>query len=354
MKKYPRSYFVDLAPGITLAFVIAVVSYGLHWLMPLLSPLLFAIVIGILLRNFKLIHHSADPGIAFSAKTILRIGVVLLGFKLSLPDVYSLGWKPLVIIATTVTAVYCITLLVGKWMKVPHTVRVLTATGTAICGAAAVAGMSSVVKERKDGDEEVESAAATAVASVTLFGTLSLLVIPGVINLGLVGLTPLQQGIWTGASIHEVGQVVAAADFSGGGVITDIATVTKLGRVALLAPLVALVGYLEARYLLAHKYDDDPAKAATSRRQPILPLFVVGFLLAMIIRSIFDFASLEVVYQWIDTVATFILTAAMMAMGAGVVFRHIIKTGLRAMLLGLVASIVAGVVPLSLLLALGA
>lgn len=344
-----ESKVVELLPGVALAFGVAIISYGLHWLMPLISSLLFAIILGMLLRNTKLIPERANPGIAFSAKTVLRLGVVLLGFKLSLPEVYSLGWRPLVIIAVTVTAVYAITLLIGKWMKVPHTVRVLTATGTAICGAAAVAGMSSVVKRHKHNDEDIQSAAATAVASVTLFGTLSLLVLPGLLQTGLVHLTDLQQGIWTGASIHEVGQVVAAADFAGGGEITKTATVVKLGRVALLAPMVAIVGYLEARHLLAHKYDDEPNMSNRTTRQPILPYFVLGFLATMIIRSVLPFDYLNPVWSGIDTVATFILTAAMMAMGAGVVIKTIVKTGLRALALGLIAALVAGCLSLALI-----
>lgn len=347
----------------------AAIAYTVNHFVPLLSALLIAILFGVLVRNIGLVRPLFEDGIKFSAKTILRIGVVLLGFRLSIPQVIGLGVGPIVVIIGTVAGIYLTTLVLSKLMKVAHTTGVLTATGTAICGAAAVAGMSAVVKRLGDEDDDIGQAAATAVASVTLFGTAGMLIFPPIAT--WLGLSVTQTGVWLGASIHEVGQVVAAAGFISPHV-TDIATVTKLGRVVLLAPLVALMGWYEARNftrLLMHRVEAAEVKellagekvdhtAAKKVRTPIMPLFVVGFLLAVVITSFVNphpetaSVAIKTAFHWIDLVATLLLTVAMGAMGAGVNIRTIIKTGARAIGLGFFAFIIAALISLGLTLVL--
>ena len=356
-------------PGVAFACVIAAIAYGVNHLVPLVSALLCAIILGVIARNAKLIPGAAEPGLKFSAKTILRAGVVLLGLRLSIPQILTLGAGPIVVIIGTVTATFLVTLLLGRWFRVAHSSSLLTATGTSICGAAAVAGMSSVVRRTDDydpahPDDDIEDAAATAIASVTIFGTIAMLVVPPLTR--AMGMSPEAAGVWIGSSIHEVGQVVAAAGFISPKVV-DVATVTKLGRVVLLAPLVALVGFAEGRAstkryeasLSQHEVDQVLAEDAVDHdsaakvHPPIMPLFVAGFLACVIIRSIIGSpAGLMPTFKVIDTIATLLLTVAMGAMGAGGNLRTIIATGGRALLLGLVACLVAGGVSLLLTLQL--
>lgn len=348
--------------------VVAIISYLLSFATHnLISSMLIAIIFGVILRNTGLIHPRFEAGLKFSSKTVLRTGVVLLGLKLSIPQIAKLGWGPVIVIAVTVIVTFVSTLLIGRLLRVAHTTTLLTATGTSICGAAAVAGMSAVTHRRGPADEPVDSAAATAIASVTLFGTLGLIIFPPLAE--LLGLSTMQTGVWLGAAIHEVGQVVAAGGIAGHGLepsvaeeLLNVATVTKLGRVATLALLVAIMGGLEQRNAAkwvrgqamkaqVHQVlDGEPVDhEAAKPRGPILPLFVAGFMAMVIVRSGIEWTlgapapaePLGITLAWIDKVATFLLTIAMGAMGAGVNLRTIAKTGLRALTLGLIAALLA-------------
>lgn len=353
-----------LLPGIALAAVCAGAAFALAQLMPLLSALLIALIIGIIVRNIGAIPPSCEAGFAFVNRTVLRLGVVLLGLRLSIPAIIALGPGVIVTIVITVAATYLITLTVGHWMKISHPAVLLTATGTAICGAAAVAAMSAVVPgnpKAEDPREEVDEAAATAVASVTLFGTLALLALP---VLGAwMAMEPTALGAWIGAAVHEVGQVVAgagiAADTLSGDAaktLTDTAVVTKLGRVAMLAPLVAIVGAIEARRAFAAEErriaeaeaaavlsgDPVPHQLAKRVKPPIMPLFVAGFLAMVLVRS---FVPLPAgVISGAELTATILLTAAMVAMGSGVRVKRLVQTGGRAIALGAIAAMVSAIV----------
>lgn len=343
--------------GLLGAVLIASGAFGLSLLLPVLSPLLLAILLGVTLRNTGLIPPWADPGLGYASRTILRLGVVLLGLRLSIPQMIDLGPGPIVVIVGTVVGAYLVTLFAGSIVRAGHATTVLTATGTAICGAAAVAGVAAVVRPGKR--EDVEDAAATAIALVTLFGTLGMFAFPPLAN--VLGLSPEATGVWLGAAIHEVGQVVGAAGMAG---VTDVATVTKLGRVVLLAPLVAIVGVIEARRVarseeeaITSRQVDDvlagrPVSHPAARPAPLLPAFVLGFVALVALRSVIGTPeSLVDAFGAIDTASTFLLTVAMGAMGTGVRLASIRKAGGRAMVLGAVAFAAAGIISLALTIA---
>lgn len=326
-------------PGIALCALVALAATTVNDAVPLLSSMLVAILVGLVLRNTGAIRPIVEPGLALAGRTVLRLGVVLLGLRLSLLAVAGLGWGAVVVVALTVVCVYATTTWMGRVLGVPHATTLLTATGTAICGAAAVAGMSAVVQSDGE-DDDVDEAAATAIASVTLFGTLGILVLP--LLVGALGLGATRAGVWVGASVHEVGQVVATGGLISAAVL-DVAVVAKLGRVVLLAPLVAIVGVLENRR--AERLGG-PARAAR-RSGPAVPLFVVGFLAAVLVRSVADSHVPADVWSWINAVATFLLTMAMCAMGAGVSLRRLARTGTRSLALGLASGIVSWLVSLA-------
>lgn len=356
--------FPRLLPGIAIAALAAGIAYGVNAFVPLLSALLVAIILGVLLRNTGLIPAAAEPGFAFVGRTILRLGVVLLGLRLSIPQVLELGWGVIAIIVVTVASTYAIGLGLGRLLRIEHATTVLTATGTAICGAAAVAAMSSVVRS-DDEEASTDEAAATAVASVTLFGTVALLALPPLA--ALLSLAPNAAGVWIGAAVHEVGQVVAGAgiaashvtDASAATALVDTAVVTKLGRVVMLAPLVALVGALETRraqriaaeQVSRSEADDvlagrrvDHTRARDISRPPIIPAFVAGFLLMVIIRSLTDLPAAFLAAA--DTTATILLTCAMVAMGAGVRLKKLVTSGAKALGLGAILGVVATIISL--------
>ena len=357
-----RSWLWRVWPGVVLCGLVALTATTINDHVPLVSAMLVAIVAGVAARNFRVVPAAAEPGLALTGKTLLR---------LSLRAVAALGWGALGVIALTVVAVFAVTVWVGPRLGVPHATTVLTATGTAICGAAAVAGMSAVVRadgpagpggagqpgarsagEAGDaaGGESVDEAATTAIASVTLFGTAALLVLPLLVR--WLGLEATPAGVWVGASVHEVGQVVAA-----GGLISpealDVAVVAKLGRVVLLAPLIAVVGALEARR--AARLSGQAGDGGTSRRSgfarnrgsaPLVPWFVIGFVVSVLLRTLGEGSVPVAWFEWGSAVASFLLTMAMFAMGAAVDLRRLARGGGRALGLGAVAGVVSALVSL--------
>ncbi|QPL05458.1 MULTISPECIES: YeiH family protein [Actinomyces] len=340
-------------PGIMLCAAVAAVATAVNTAVPLVSAMLIAILVGLLLRNLGLVPALAESGLKITARTVLRAGVVLLGLRLSVPAVLSLGWGAIGVIVATVTCVYLATLWAGRLLGVPRATTILTATGTAICGAAAVAGMSAVLRADDEEAESVEEAAATAIASVTLFGTVAILVLPLLVS--ALGLGAVPAGVWVGAGVHEVGQVVAAAGLVSTAAL-DVAVVAKLGRVVLLAPLVAIVGVLETRRaarLVAQRTAAEEVgqvlrgESVTHRAStPVVPLFVLGFLAAVVLRSLLEGSIPAGVFSGVDVVASFLLTMAMCAMGAGVNLRRLARSGGRALLLGALAGVVGALVPL--------
>lgn len=356
MRGGPGPALAEGWPGIALCAAVAVAATAVNTVLPLVSAMLVAILVGLLARNLGLVPVLAEPGLKVTARTVLRAGVVLLGLRLSVPAVLSLGWGAIGVIVATVTCVYLATLWAGRLLGVPRATTILTATGTAICGAAAVAGMSAVVRPRDDDGEQAESveeAAATAIASVTLFGTVAILVLPLLVS--ALGLGAVPAGVWVGAGVHEVGQVVAAAGLVSTAAL-DVAVVAKLGRVVLLAPLVAVVGVLESRRaarLLAQRTAAEEVGQVlrgepVSHRAgaPVVPLFVLGFLAAVVLRSLLE-GSVPEVFSAASTLAGFLLTMAMCAMGAGVNLRRLVRSGGRALLLGALAGVVSALVSLA-------
>ena len=388
-----RPWLWRVWPGVVLCAGVAVLATVFNNHVPLVSAMLVAIVAGVVARNVRGVPVAADPGLALTGRTVLRLGVVLLGLRLSLRAVASLGWGALGVIALTVLTVFAVTVWVGPRLGVPHAAVVLTATGTAICGAAAVAGMSAVVRadvvaraggsQAADGavpavsggdadsaEESVDEAATTAIASVTLFGTVALLVLPLLVR--WLGLEATPAGVWVGASVHEVGQVVAA-----GGLISpevlDVAVVAKLGRVVLLAPLIAVVGALEGRRQArlaglaggavgagapgdalggagAVGADDGGARSGGKVRRrggvPLVPWFVVGFVVTVLLRSLTESVVPLAWFEWGSALASFLLTMAMFAMGASVDLRRLVRGGGRALGLGAIAAVVSVLVSL--------
>lgn len=328
---------------------VAAVAILVNSVVPVVSALLVAIVVGVVLRNARWLPAATEEGVRYSARTVLRLGVVLLGLQLSVPEVIDLGWGAIVVIGGTVALTWSLTLLAGRWLRVPPALRMLLATGTAVCGASAVAAMAAVIGDEED---DVEDAAATAVATVTIFGTVAMFALPALA--GPIGLDDRAAGIWLGASVHEVGQVVAAGGVLGPAVLAT-AVVTKLGRVALLAPLVAGVGYARARrarVVAEHAIAVDSARVLTGApptgtahtRPPLVPGFVLGFLALVAVRSLVPVP--EAVLDAVATVATFLLTLAMAALGTGVNVRVLLSRGGPALLLGLAGSVVAAGVAL--------
>nr|WP_231569523.1 putative sulfate exporter family transporter [Prescottella defluvii] len=306
-------------PGVALSASAALIALGVKYLLPAVSPLLIAIIMGALLANLVILPSSFGPGLTFSSKKLLRIGIALLGLQLVLGDILDLGWGVIVMVVAIVVLGIVGTMFVGGLLGISWTQRVLIACGFSICGAAAVAAADGVVEAE---EEEV----LTAVALVVIFGTVMIPTIPLVAS--AFGLGDFDAGLLAGGSIHEVAQVVAAGGIIGGAALT-VATIVKLARVVMLAPVIVVLSVLQRRR--------SAGEAVSTKRPPVLPLFVVAFLVFVAVRS--TGVVPEGVLSVASSVQTGLLTAAMFALGAGVRVATIKKVGGRPFVLAAASTV---------------
>ena len=302
-----------IVPGVALAASIAAAAIAAQWFLDIdaLSPLMLAMVLGILIRNTLGLPASAVGGVKFSLRRILRFAIVLLGFQLSLAQVAAIGVTGFGAVTLTLIASFVAIRMVGRMLGVDHALATLIAVGTSVCGASAVVAANTVVRGK---DED----AAYAIACVTVFGSLSLVLFPYLAQ--WLDMGSAHYGLWVGASVHEVAQVTGAA-FQGGPEAGQLGTVAKLTRVALLAPLILVLGALAARG------GSDTSKAAAP-----LPWFVFGFIAAVAANSF-----LPIPAPLLDMTAsgtTILLTIALAAMGLETDIRKLWEKGIRPFALG--------------------
>lgn len=303
--------------GIAVALCGIATAHLVHLALPAVGVLTAAVILGMVAGNLRAVPDAAQPGLAWMTKRSLRAGVVLLGLQLSLPQLLALGPGVAVAVTVTVAAGFVGTVGLGRALRLPRGLTMLVATGFSICGASAIAATESVVR-RRDAD------VATAVALVTLYGSLAMVAVPALsATLGLVG---ADVGQWAGLSVHEVGQVVAAAA-PAGGVAVAAAMVVKLSRVVLLAPLVAGLSLLERR-------------SGRECRPPVVPLFVIGFLAAIAVRSsgLLPLSALDAA----QVATVVLLSGGLFGLGCTADIRAVLRAGGRALLLGLGSTLLIG------------
>ena len=321
-----RHPLAALLPGLAATAAAVAIAWWANRAVPALSPLTCAVLLGAVAANLRLLPRGARPGLGFAGKRLMRLGIVLLGLKLALSDVVALGWRTLLVTVGVVLLTFLGTRWLGRRLGLPGDQPLLIATGFSICGASAVAAMNSVT----DSDEDD---VVTSVALVTLCGTLAILLLPLLQH--PLGLGAVPFGRWVGASVHDVGQVVATAQTAGPGAL-DQAVIVKLMRIAMLAPLVASVA-------LARRGRTRPARPApapqsdrpetAARRPPLVPLFVLGFLAMVALRSTGILDAGQVGAS--QSAANLLMAAGLFALGTGVDVRRLARTGGRALLLGL-------------------
>ncbi len=301
-----------ILPGVCLAAAIATCAFLLRRLpgIGIFSPMILATFLGMALHNFAGTPAGAKPGIAFSLKRILRLGIVLLGLQLVLTQVIQIGFAGIGIILVTLAATFTFTKWLGRVIGVERRLAELIAAGTSICGASAVIATNTVTE---GSDEDV----AYAVACVTVFGSLAMFLYPLLPE--LLHLNAHDFGLWSGSSIHEIAQVVAAA-FQDGNRAGETATIAKLTRVMMLAPLVITLGVLAARRA-RH------AKDGARRAAPPAPWFVLGFIAMMVFNTVVTIPPAP--KAWIAAATTFFLSMALAAMGLETDFRKLKVAGLK-------------------------
>lgn len=283
------------------------------------SPMIVGIILGMLYAN-SLRNNLPDtwvPGILFCSKRILRIGIILYGFRLTFQDVTAVGLPAILIDAIIVIVTVCGGVLIGKLLKMDRSIALLTSVGSGICGAAAVLGAESAINTKP-------YKTAVAVSTVVIFGTLSMFLYPVLYRNGVFDLSPELMGLFTGSTVHEVAHVVGAGNAMGQGV-SNTAIIVKMIRVMMLVPALLVISWTVARNLTKR----DAAEQAKGKIT--IPWFAILFLVVIGFNS-FNLLPVALV-EWINQFDTFLLTMAMTALGAETSFDKFKKAGAKPFLL---------------------
>jgi uncharacterized integral membrane protein (TIGR00698 family) len=332
----PRRISTAVLPGVAAAAAAVLPAYLLHWLFPWLPVLTAAVILGLLAANLPGVSAAVAgplrPGLSKAAKTLMRAGIVLLGLKVSLVDIAGLGWLALLLIVVLVAAAFGGTYLVCRAFRLPGDEPLLIASGFSICGVSAIGAIAAA--RRVQHEDTV-----VPIALVTLCGTLAIGVLP--LLASLLDLPAETFGIWAGASVHDVGQVVATAQTAGTTALAA-AVVVKLARVVLLAPAAAAAGLIGRK---AARGEDTAGKLP-----PLVPLFVLGFLALILVRTTGVLP--DGVLSAAAVVQEIFFAASLFALGAGVRFRMLFASGTRAVGAALVSWFLIGSLGLALALLL--
>ncbi|BCD67318.1 YeiH family protein [Nitratiruptor sp. YY09-18] len=294
-----------------------------------ISPLIIGIVIGMFYANTLRSHIPKEwvPGIVFSSKQLLRFAIILYGFRITFQQIAEVGLAGL----TVSTIMLTTTFILGWWAGVKifgldRDTAVLTASGSSVCGAAAVLATEPVLNA-----EPYKSA--VAVGTVVLFGTIAMFTYPALYKSGILHMDPQTYGIYVGGTVHEVAQVVAA-----GGAVNETAmnnaVIVKMTRVMMIAPLLIILGILVSR----------GAQAATNGSQQkfkiTIPWFAVWFIVVAGINSmLIDIEGLQPIIASINQLDTFLLTMAMTALGMETSVEKFKQAGIKPVLLALLMAI---------------
>lgn len=323
-----------VVPGLVAAILLATLATALSGLTPgVIGPVLIAVLLGLAAKNLLALPPALSPGLSVATTRALRLGVVLLGARLSLGDVLSLGSMALWIAIACMTVAFLVVALLARLLRVPTRLAVLLGIGTAVCGNSAIMATAPVI------DAE-EHEIGFAVGTITLFGTTALLLFPLVGR--LLELPDEVFGFWVGLAINDTSQVVAAgAAYSPRAL--EVATVVKLVRNALMAPLIVLIAWwsIRGRVRTAAVSSGEVRSAALKA----FPTFVLGFL------AVATFSSLGVIPQRLASFAGdasgFLIVTAIAAVGLTTDLKELRAVGARPVIVALGATAVLAVLGLA-------
>ncbi|MFC1918010.1 YeiH family protein [Chloroflexota bacterium] len=359
-----------LLPGVLLAVALVALFIWLTDLLNtalgfkgLVSYILVVIIAGILVRNIFRVPAIFSPGISFCLKKLLRLGIILMGIRLSIFAVLEIGAWGIPIVATCVLAGLVLTIFFGRLLKIPDRLATLIAVGTGICGASAIVAAAPGINAK---EEEV----AYAVANITIFGIIAMVAYPFLAHWIFSGDTTLA-GLFTGTAIHETAQVAASGliydqtfGVTSNPTTADIAVVTKLVRNVLMAVVIPVMTFV---YMRRSGEMSGSAERGYRKALRLFPLFIIGFLFMAILRSIGDAGiqgsglamGLWNTGQWADVTggikewSGYILATAMAGVGLGTSFKSMKGLGIKPFYIGLFAAVLVGVVAVIMVLLLG-
>lgn len=305
-------------PGMLLAAVIALAATFLGKSFPIVGGAVFAILIGMILARFSFPRTALDPGISFTAKYILQLAVVLLGFGMNLFEVLRVGAQSLPIIISTIATALIVSYLLQKKLDITPVSATLVGVGSSICGGSAIAATAPVVEAQ---EEEI----AKAISVIFFYNVLAALLFPTLG--GILGLTNEGFGIFAGTAINDTSSVTAAAstwDAMHTSNALDIATTVKLTRTLAILPITLFLAYRKTK-----------AGGGAVSIKNVLPYFVFLFLAASILTTVLTGIGIDgAFFAPLKTLSKFCITMAMAAIGLNTDIVKLVKTGGSALALG--------------------
>ena len=340
---------INIIPGVILALVFCLFSQGINNVIAIelfnsskspISTAMIAILLGIIMGNAFTPRPGMMLGLDFTQKYILKLGVIFLGIRLSFGEFIKFGTVAIPLIIVCILSVLVLIKLLIKKVPISSRMSYLIAIGTSVCGATAIVATAPVINAKK-------TEVAYAIANITLFGVMAMLVYPYFAEWYFYG-EPIKAGLFLGTAIHETSQVAAA------GLIYDqqfnspetlnVATVTKLIRNTFLIIMIPLFAFL---------YNRGEIKDKSYSILSIFPYFVIGFIGMIIVRNIGDQifviegANYEVwktLISYIKSLATVFLTMAMAAVGISINLNELKSMGYKPFIVGFIAAVTVGVV----------
>jgi len=305
--------------------ILGTILGGLPYL-SIIGALVISLVLGMMFQLYRPAINKAEMGIGFISNKFLRLGIILLGFKLNLIDLAHAGVKTILLAMIIVSGVVVLTYNIARKFGVSKRLAILTASGTGICGAAAVMGVSPQIKVRPEEEKAKHNDEVLAVAIVAILGTVFTL-----IEIGIrpwLHMTSTQFGVMAGGSLHEIAHAIATGG-AGGPVSLDAAIITKLSRVLMLAPTALVIG-------IWYQHQDN--KQSAGKQKLPIPWFMAGFLAASVIGTFAPISSGNLAL--LVKAAYLILGMAMAALGMTVNFKEFLSSGKNAVLASLTASFI--------------
>ena len=340
---------INIIPGVILALVFCLFSQGINNVIAIelfntlkspISTAMIAILLGIVMGNAFTPRAGMMIGLDFTQKYILKLGIIFLGIRLSFGEFIKFGTIAIPLIVLCILSVLVLIKLLVKKVPISSRMSYLIAIGTSVCGATAIVATAPIINAKK-------TEVAYAIANITLFGVIAMLVYPYFAEWYFYG-EPIKAGLFLGTAIHETSQVAAA------GLIYDqqfnspetlnVATVTKLIRNTFLVIMVPLFGYL---------YNRGKVKEKNYSIFSIFPYFVLGFIGMIVIRNVGDqiftienanYEIWKTFISYIKSLATIFLTMAMAAVGISINLNELKSMGYKPFIVGFIAAITVGIV----------
>ena len=309
--------------GILLTAALAIIA-GILADLPFLSVMgvmIISIILGMGWKGAVGVSADSVSGITFSSKYLLRAGIILMGLRLNIDSIISAGVSIILTDVAVIAFTLVVMMYIGKLLSVDRHLSALIAVGTAVCGAAAIVAVAPLIGAKKE-------LTAISVAFISIMGTI--VTIFYTFLYPVLGLDPYHYGLLTGATLHELAHVIAAA-VPGGEVSSDTALLVKLGRVALLIPVALILG------ILFNTHNSNSPKQKQKLKDLPIPWFIFGFLIMCLVNTT-GILSAEFT-QILISVSIFLLSMAMAGLGLGVNFSEFKKLNQKVLITGIVGSL---------------